>query len=59
MKVYAVMCSSWNGEYDTVDIYALYAKEDTAKELVKTLMSGIRSSYSPNYWVDEEEVIGA
>ena len=59
MKVYAVMCNSWNGEHDTIETYALYAKEDTADELVKILMSGMRSSYSPKYWVDEQEVIGA
>jgi hypothetical protein len=58
MKVYAVMIESWNGEYDVTSVYAVYANEAAANEIVERVMSGTRSSYSPNYWVEEMEVIG-
>jgi hypothetical protein len=57
MKVYAVMTESWNGEYDVTAVYCIYANKDAADALVKTVMSGKRSSYTPVYWVEEMDVI--
>lgn len=62
MKVYAVMCESWNGEYSVEGVYALYLKEADANYFVDALMAlpegKTRSAYSPIYWVDEMDVFG-
>jgi hypothetical protein len=58
MLVYAVMQESYGSDNrdDVTEVYDLYANEDVAENLVKTLMSGKRSPYSPTYWVDPMEV---
>jgi hypothetical protein len=56
MYVYAVMCESWNGEVMVTTVDNLYANEAVAEGIVTELMAGVRSSYSPTYWVDPMEV---
>ena len=56
MKVYAVMCRSWNGEYDVVSVCGIYANETAANDFVKTI--NVHSgSYAPEFWVEEMDVI--
>lgn len=62
MKVYAVMITSWNGEYDVDQVYAVYADQTVAEKYVndineKLCSGGNRSAYAPNYWVEELDVI--
>jgi hypothetical protein len=56
MFVYAVMCESYNGDRDVLEVHELYAEKTMANDFVTEAMSGKRSAYSPTYWVDTMEV---
>lgn len=57
MKVYVVMCTSWNGEYDVTSIYQIFRDENKANDFVNTVNSKSNSAYSDTYEVEEYDVI--
>ena len=57
MKVYVVICDSWNGEYSVKSVVAIYESEDDAKAFVYNNNSSLRGPYSDSYEYDEWEVI--
>lgn len=60
MKIYAVMVDSYNGEYEVTSVFAVYAKEEDANNIVSLMMSGKRgSAISAKYYVEDFDVIGA
>jgi hypothetical protein len=58
MRVYAVKCKSWNGEYTETEVEVLYLNKADASAYVEVTQTALlnRGPYSPKYSVVEMEV---
>lgn len=58
MRVYAVVCKSWNGEYTDTEIEVLYLNESDARAYAEMtqLKFHPQGPHSPEYRVREMEV---
>lgn len=55
MKVFIVICNSWNGEYDSKVIDTVFVNEEDAKQYVEDKNNQRKSSYSASYEYEEHE----